>query len=39
LTDRLASMSSRLSHQVSCAKAIAQNCSAHDSVRAPAVPE
>ena len=39
LADRLASMSRRLSRQVSCANAIARNCSAHDSVRAPALPE
>ena len=36
--DRLASMSRRLSRQVSCAKAMARNCSAHDSVRTPALP-
>ena len=38
LADRLASMSRRLSRQVSCAKAIARNCSAHDNVRSPALP-
>ena len=37
--DRLASMSRRLSRHVNCAKAIARNCSAHDSVRVPALPE
>lgn len=39
LADKLASMSLRLSRQVSCAKAIARNCSAHDSVRTPALLE
>jgi len=38
LADRLASMSRRLSRQVSCAKAMARNCSAHDNVRTPALP-
>jgi hypothetical protein len=38
LADKLASTSRRLSRQVSCAKAIARNCSAHDSVREPASP-
>jgi hypothetical protein len=39
LADRLTSMSRMLSRQASCAKAIAPNCSDHDSVRAPAFPE
>ena len=38
LADRLASMSRKLSRQVSCAKAIARNCSAHDRVRTPESP-
>ncbi len=36
--DRLASMSRRLSRQVSCAKAMARNCSAHVNVRTPELP-
>ena len=39
LADRLASTSRRLSRQVSCAKAMARNCSAHDKVRTPALPQ
>jgi len=38
LADKLASISRRLSRQVSCANAIARNCSAHDNERTPALP-
>ena len=39
LADRLASTSRRLSRQLSGAKAMAPNCSAHDKLRTPALPE
>ena len=38
LADKLASMSRRLSRHVSCAKAMARNCSAHDRARTPELP-
>ena len=38
LADRLASMSCRLSRHVSCAKTMARNCSAQDSVRTAELP-